>query len=287
MSAASSLAAQIALIEKKRAVLLGLTQLVISLERLHSSLEAVLLLGGSRLQLSTSELRSVEVVRQRVRNLSDAELRAAVFNLDGLVSDSLLNLSRLALQLVDDPQVRVDQLDAIHPQVNTFNRNARTAIALRALLAKRGEVVAALQLPLPRLAIQQRLRQVDAREQEIRQQVCIHVTGMRSDIAQLLANPACSAAQHEVYQALDQSLAENLAHIEAGLSLSELPVAIEDIEVEEDVPARGDDTREAEAPAEPGALPEVPASPGKSEAGLLPRVRDWLNAPWNSGRKRD
>ena len=118
----------------------------------------------------------MEVVRQRVRNLSDAELRAAVFNLDGLVSDSLLNLSRLALQLVDDPQVRVDQLDAIHPQVNTFNRNARTAIALRALLAKRGEVVAALQLPLPRLAIQQRLRQVDAREQEIRQQVCIHVT---------------------------------------------------------------------------------------------------------------
>ncbi len=143
MSAASSLAAQIALIEKKRAVLLGLTQLVISLERLHTSLEAVLLLGGSRLQLSTAELRSVEVIRQRVRNLSDAELRAAVFNLDGLVSDSLLNLSRLALQLVDDPQVRLDQLESIHPQVNTFNRNARTAIALRALLAKRGEVVAA------------------------------------------------------------------------------------------------------------------------------------------------
>ena len=69
---------------------------------------------------------------------------------------------------------------------------------------------------------------------------------MRSDIAQLLANPACSAAQHAVYQALDQSLAENLAHIEAGLSLSELPVAIEDIEVEEDVPARGEENRESQ-----------------------------------------
>ena len=286
MSAASSLAAQIALIEKKRAVLLGLTQLVISLERLHTSLEAVLLLGGSRLQLSTAELRSVEVIRQRVRNLSDAELRAAVFNLDGLVSDSLLNLSRLALQLVDDPQVRLDQLESIHPQVNTFNRNARTAIALRALLAKRGEVVAALHLPLPRLAIQQRLQQVDAREQVIRQQVCSHVAGMRGDVAQLLANPACSAAQRAMYEVLDQSLAENLAHIQAGLSLSELPVAIEDIEVAEAAPARSEDSRAAELPAAPVPL-ETHEAPLKEDAGLLPRVRDWLNAPWNSGRKRD
>lgn len=286
MSAASSLAAQIALIEKKRAVLLGLTQLVISLERLHTSLEAVLLLGGSRLQLSTAELRSVEVIRQRVRNLSDAELRAAVFNLDGLVSDSLLNLSRLALQLVDDPQVRLDQLESIHPQVNTFNRNARTAIALRALLAKRGEVVAALHLPLPRLAIQQRLQQVDAREQVIRQQVCSHITGMRDDVAQLLANPACSATQRAMYQALDQSLAENLAHIQAGLSLSELPVAIEDIEVAEAAPVRSEDSREAALPAAP-VPSETNEVPEKEGAGLLPRVRDWLNAPWNSGRKRD
>ena len=286
MPAASSLAAQIALIEKKRAVLLGLTRLVISLERLHSSLEAVLLLGGSRLQLSTSELRSVEVIRQRVRNLSDAELRAAVFNLDGLVSDSLLNLSRLALQLVDDPQVQLDQLESIHPQVNTFNRNARTAIALRALLAKRGEVVAALHLPLPRLAIQQRLQQVDAREQVIRQQVCSHITGMRGDVVQLLANPACSGAQRAMYQALDQSLAENLAHIQAGLSLSELPVAIEDIEVAEAAPAHGDDSREAALSAAP--VPSVTSEASeKEQAGLLPRVRDWLNAPWNSGRKRD
>lgn len=286
MSAASSLAAQIALIEKKRAVLLGLTQLVISLERLHASLEAVLLLGGNRQQLSEAELRSVEVIRQRVSNLSDAELRAAVFNLDGLVSDSLLNLSRLALQLVDDPQVRLDQLESIHPQVNTFNRNARTAIALRALLAKRGEVVVALHLPLPRLAIQQRLQQVDAREQVIRQQVCSHITGMRADVAQLLTHPACSDAQRAMYQALDQSLAENLAHIQAGHSLSELPVAIENIEVAETAPVRNEDSREAALPAAP-VPPVTREAPLKEEAGLLPRVRDWLNAPWNSGRKRD
>lgn len=280
MSAASSLAAQIALIEKKRAVLLGLTQLVISLERLHASLEAVLLLGGNRQQLTEAELRSVEIIRQRVASLSDSELRAAVLNLDGLVSDSLLNLSRLALQLVDDPLVRLDQLESIHPQVNTFNRNARTAIALRALLAKRGEVVAALHLPLPRLAIQQRLQQVDAREQVIRQRVVEHINEMRCDIAQVLNNPECSSAQRTMYEVLDQSLADNLAHIQAGLSLSELPVMIEDIEVVEA-------DHMAVQESQPVDVPDAPKlTPDAGSPGLVRRVRDWLNAPWNSGSWR-
>lgn len=280
MSAASSLAAQIALIEKKRAVLLGLTQLVISLERLHASLEAVLLLGGNRQQLTEAELRSVEIIRQRVASLSDSELRAAVLNLDGLVSDSLLNLSRLALQLVDDPLVRLDQLESIHPQVNTFNRNARTAIALRALLAKRGEVVAALHLPLPRLAIQQRLQQVDAREQVIRQRVVEHINEMRCDIAQVLNNPECSAAQRTMYEVLDQSLADNLAHIQAGLSLSELPVMIEDIEVVEA-------DHMAVQESQPVDVPDAPKlTPDAGSPGFVRRVRDWLNAPWNSGSWR-
>ena len=78
MSAASSLAAQIALIEKKRAVLLGLTQLVISLERLHASLEAVWRLkqqGQAELTCRTSVQTAADNSITSLVNAHQANLR--------------------------------------------------------------------------------------------------------------------------------------------------------------------------------------------------------------------
>lgn len=293
VSGSLSLTQQVALLEKKRAVLHGLTQVVISLERLRSALEAVLLLGGDREQLSESERRSVELIYERVRTLSDEALRQAIDSLDGLVRDSLQRLCALALELVDDVSARLDELERIHPQVNTFNRNARTAIALRVLLARRGQRLEPLALPLPHAEIAARLRQVDAQERQIRERVCRHVVDMRVDLAQLLANPACSPAQLQMFAELDASLTGNLEHILAGHSLAELPVSIEAVEVDrqqeqtESKPAASEPP-EAERGADTGPQEVGEAAPqlsGEKRPGVLLRVRDWLSEPWNGPKK--
>ncbi len=278
---------QVALLEKKRAVLLGLLRLTETLQQLRVALSSVLQLGGAAgAAPSDSDLRAFEVIRQRVADLSSAELRQAIEQLDGKVRDSLAQISTMALQLVDDARASLSDLELIHPRVNGFNRFARTNIAMRVLLEQRGESLPALQFELPREAIAQRLARVEEKEQGICRALVAHIQDMRGDLALMLGNPHCAESQTQFYQVLDQALAANLAHIEAGLSLSELPMPIESIEVEgggsvehADSPvAEPVGTAEAETAASASPLPDVAPDPLPAP-GLLGRLRRWLSSP--------
>lgn len=278
---------QVALLEKKRAVLLGLLRLTETLQQLRVALTSVLQLGGAAgAAPSDSDLRAFEVIRQRVADLSSAELRQAIEQLDGKVRDSLAQISTMALQLVDDARASLSDLELIHPRVNGFNRFARTNIAMRVLLEQRGESLPALQFELPREAIAQRLARVEEKEQGICRALVAHIQDMRGDLALMLGNPHCAESQTQFYQVLDQALAANLAHIEAGLSLSELPMPIESIEVEgggsvehADSPvAEPVGTAEAETAASASPLPDVAPDPLPA-SGLLGRLRRWLSSP--------
>lgn len=281
---------QMILLEKKRAVLLGLLRLTEALEQLRGALQAVLQLGaGGHAQLSLADLRSFEKIRERVASLSVAELQSGIHNLDQRVRHSLADISQLALHLVDDAQASLADLERINPRLNEFNRFARTTIAMRALLARRGLSLAPLQLELPRSEIEQRLAGVEQKEQSICQALVRHIGDMRGDLALILGNPACAESQRQFYSELDQALAANLAHIEAGLSLSDLPMPIESIEVADQV-----DTAAAPEPATAveaaprlaasvlptSTSPLVGTSPG-AESGFVSRFKTWLNSPWD------
>ncbi|HEX5841929.1 MAG TPA: hypothetical protein VFY62_05580, partial [Pseudomonas sp.] len=103
MDSSLAFSQQMNLLEKKRAVLLGLLRLTETLEQLRAALQALLQLGGSgQSQLQLSDMRAFEVIRERVAGLSDAELHSGIANLDLRVHQSLASISQIALQLVDD-----------------------------------------------------------------------------------------------------------------------------------------------------------------------------------------
>lgn len=289
-----TLAQQITQLELKRTVLRGLLQLVLTLEQLRQAIEAVMLSGASPMQLSLSDLRSIEVIRQRVAGHSNEQLRMAIESLDQLAADALQEVSLQALALADQPHASVAALAAFDPRVNMFNRNARTAIALRALLARRGELLPPARLNLPQEAIHARLQQVEAHEQRVRERVAQHILGMDEDLARMLANPACTTQQAAVFEAMRGSLADNLKHVRSGLCLSDLPMPIDTIDFEADVDADADADAHASgdtallasllAPGE-AAGPVIAAdqvSPAVAPAGsgrLFSRLKRWLNTP--------
>lgn len=294
MSGSMSITQQISALQMKRGILRSLVNLVISLEQLRVAVEAVMLSGGDPQQLSAAELHSIDVIRQRVAQHSNEELQSAIDSLDRLVNDTLQELTRLAIELADDPRINPVELEAFHPRVNMFNRNARTSIALRALLAQRGIHLPAIVFNLPQEAISERLQKIEAREQQVRHKVEAHVEGMLQDITALLQNPSCAPSQQSIFLAMQQSLAENLAHIRAGLSLTDLPIPIDEIEAENEVFTPSASTEKAQPREVAGQPPAnaVQATPqatadGSSATppGLIPRVRQWLNSPWNSSWK--
>jgi hypothetical protein len=287
---------QMDLLEKKRAVLLGLIRLTETLDQLRIALQGALQLGtGGHIQLSLADMRSFEKIRKRVAGLSVAEMQNGIQHLDQRVHQGLAQISQLALQLVDDAHASLLDLEQINPHLHEFNRLARTSIAMRVLLGRRGRSLPALQFELPRHEIEQRLAGVEQKAQSISQTLVRHIGGMRSDLALILGNPACIDSQRQVYREMDQGLLADLAHIEAGRSLSELPMPIESIEV------AWEHADTAAAPAEPEAvaavLQSVPAAglpastsplaetlPG-AESGFVSRLKAWLNSPWDVGWK--
>lgn len=280
---------QVALLEKKRAVLQGLMHLSEVLEQLRSGLQAMLQLGGGgQTQVSLADMRSFQIIRERVAALSDGELRSGIQSLDQRVQQSLGEMCQLALQLVDDARASQHDLEHINPKVNQFNRFARTAIAMRILLERRGQPVAPLQLILPQAEIEQRLARVQEKEQGISRALVKHIQGMREDLVLMLGNPACGESQRQFYQVLDQALAANLAHIEAGLSLSELPMPIDSIEVGEQTvqtpPAQVSDAPPAKASSPPSEVQTTQAALAPAQ-GFVPRLKAWLNSPWHVGWK--
>lgn len=294
MDSSLAFSQQMNLLEKKRAVLLGLLRLTETLEQLRAALQALLQLGGGgQSQLPLSDMRAFEVIRERVAGLSDAELHSGIANLDLRVHQSLASISQIALQLVDDAHASLADLEQINPRLNQFNRYARTSIAMRVLLERRGLSLPPLQFELPRSEIEQRLAGVEQKEQNICQAVVLHINDMRSDLTLILGNPACSDSQRQFYSELDQALAANLAHIEAGLSLSELPMPIESIEVAGE-PQTADEpaaVAEPQGPTEttpvtpsasnpqPSAAPEAGAE--EAAAGFVGKLKTWLNSPWD------
>jgi len=298
---------QVALLEKKRAVLLGLIRLTEALDQLRIALQGALQLGiGGPIQLSLADMRSFEKIRKRVAGLSVAEMHSGIQHLDQRVHHGLAEISQLALQLVDDAQASLLDLEQINPHLHEFNRLARTSIAMRVLLARRGRSLPPLQFELPRGEIEQRLAGVEQKEQSIGQTLVRHIGGMRNDLALILGNPACVESQRQFYRQMDQALAADLAHIEAGRSLSALPMPIESIEVAGDQPgATAASATAAPAAAEPAAASEaaprapaadLPASasplavahadtPSAAAPGFIGRLKTWLNSPWDVGWK--
>ena len=310
LTKAPGFAEQLARLAVERSALEQLLTAARSLDSLHKGLESSLQLGISTAALPAEAQRLYLSLSSKTQSMSDDEILKRLHQLERKITLQLKNLEPL---VSSTPQQGDKQAAALaSQQLDVFQRQAKTAITLRALLHKRGLSVPVLSMPIAESVVERKLAVIELQEQRCRMQVTEAVNTMATDINALMAHSECSDIMSETLGQVFDDLVSAQEHLSAGRSLDSLPISIDiidgqvlndespvaDLPPAEDI-AAGAMAAQSESTAlnEPTALDESaplseePASKA-AEVAAAPAAKDlpakslwqklilWLNTPW-------
>ena len=278
-------------IDAGRNALQRLLDVTLALEKLRMGLESSLELGKPKIELPSDTIKLYLALGKKIRNLSDRDILLRLKGLDQRVKSNLEAIIPLIeffdLALTNSPHTR--EISTMIDKIGTFPQRAKTAVALRVLLHKRGLESPALQLPIPISVIREKLGLVEHQEREHRKKSEGAMKEIESDLSRLLNNRHQPKAMRDILKAAMADMARNREHLQAGLSIEELPASIEHINFNieavptaEITPAPSAESNDSAGDHEPSAAPPTPArkaSPPKSHK-LWRKFNVWLTTPW-------
>ena len=226
-----NLTQELRLLERKRQALIRVVRLTSSLEKLRQGYEAMLHLGQKDNPLPISAVKLFDQLGRKVRNLSDTDIKLRLGGLDKRVLLSQQQVGNALTELID-PNCTDLQIETVSQQIRDFQRLTHTDIALRVLMGKRRLEVPPLKLAFPLAELKAKISEVTHQERDCRAKVSERIDAIRVDLQRIVYSGLCSAAQKSVLEAMDEALKENIAHINAGNSIEELPTPVEDFELE-------------------------------------------------------
>lgn len=260
------------LVAQKRA-LEQLVRVTESIERLHTGLQAAVLLGKPTNLIGPSALRFFQELSASTRLQPTGKLRITLAHLEERMRVLLQQVMTIAEQ---EPLSAAPEIfgDANARSINEFRRVSQTAVALRILLRERGEATVPLNLPVSHSALRERMRKVAEQESRCREKVMDDILTVQVDARLLLDTESLSGPMRRMLVATVEQLDANLAHIQAGNSIESLPHPVEVIELAEEVVV---EPVEIDVPC---AQAEQTEPGGEAEGSVLRQLDEWLNTPW-------
>lgn len=279
-------------LEDKRDALERAVKIALNIERLHSSLEATLLMGKPAADLSEEALATIEELEGSIKSQPVDKLRESLAVLEVLVR------SRLA-QILQISELEADELVApgageIEALLNDYRKQAQTAVALRVLLHSRGEATAPTELHVPAEQIRARLSVVEQKERAYRKIIKTEIVTMITETSRMLANEGLSPTMRQFLVASNEDLQCNLEHLDSGKKITSMPVAIEIIEMGEreitsfdtapaptqatEIPVMQKQRLVAPMEHSPAPARQSPQEV-KKKRGLLARFIQWITTP--------
>lgn len=261
----------------KRRTLEEIVRVTQSIERLHSGLQAVVLMGKPNALISNKALRYFQELNESTRLQPTAKLRATLAHLEERMRQNLQRILQIAVQQSGRP------LDERHDDdtanlINEFRRTSQTAVALRILLKDRGEATKPSVLPVEQSLLRQSIDEIATREKRCRDRVEGDIGKMQEDARHLLTLRSLPPPMRNVVEDMVANLQENLDHVRAGKSIESLPHPIEVIEMAEEVAVAH--VPRATIPTRPNAATTAGAPDDSGERGFFGRLNEWLNTPW-------
>lgn len=280
--------AGLAQVMARKAVLHGVIGIVRYMERLHDSLEAVLVLGESPDNVPGNVYFFLETMDEHLKAQASPKLRVYLERLESLIKTDVGQIADLADA---DPPAN-PEAGGVGPDpdfvelVDTFRRRAQTTVSLRVLLRKRGEPVGVVVLPVQEDALRKSLESLDKRKGAEEEKVLGQTRILLAEVNEMLEHTPEGGAQRSLLE-MRRELEADLEHLEAGKSVADLPYPVDNTEaadldwlappvkvhqeLAEDEPEPGEEPEDADAgevtadaEAEPQPEPQsVEEEPGK------------------------
>lgn len=294
MAAENNPAEELSALQKKRTTLEKVVRIALAVERLHESLQSVVILGKP-LSSASPQIREVmDQLEPSIRSQPVNKLKDSLSYLEKLVQEKLSVILKIAE--MDDEQLLgiSEDEDQVEALLESYTKNSQTAVAIKGLLHSRGTEVKPTAFSISSEIIVQKLTEVTEREKTCRNRVELCIINMIEDTQQLLERTDLSSTLVETMNLSIINLQQNLEHIQNGDPIDKMPIPIEIVEIEGDEVTSlegGKDSHQhftprQEAPAlKPRPQPTKGGYKSQPNSGLLNKLSRWLTTPkdvtWN------
>lgn len=291
---------QLNALEEKKQTLARVIKIASSLEAMRLALTAVFQLGQPEADLPPGVLNFFTSLGKKVKNLSDLEIQTRLNNLQTNIKSKLAKVIAITAELDDLSDLNNQRIDEINQLVEDYKRHAQTAVALGILLQRRGVTTTPIGLSLTKETMLVELKRITTQENKKRQDAIQQTLEIRHDINVIRLNPNTCDATRQILDLIAENLKQNILHLRAGHSISQLPYEVEMIEfdkvdeqpalpaveyepenallktTEESVEPPPTETKESVAETVPTSVKNVTGL-----RGVWQRFNLWLNSPWS------
>ncbi len=288
---------ELIILEKKREALEETVRIALNIERLHNGLEATLSMSESTANIPPHVLGTLEELDEETSLMPSNTLKEILGTLEKIVRSKLENI--LEISEMDERQLINAEAGKIEKLVNEFRKKAQTAIALRVLLHTRGEVTHPIILQVSTDQIHSQLNILNKKERGYRETIKSELINMISETERMLSAENLTNKMKMFLNISHQNLSDNLSHLDAGKSITAMPVTIEMIEMGEHGITSIDTTpidtgqnnpptiqkKSLYSPAQASILPPKEVQEREKPSDLFSRLKKWATTPDDTNRE--
>jgi hypothetical protein len=279
------------LLHERRTALERAVRIAASVERMHHSLQAAMLMGKPAANIPQKMIDSLDRLDDTVKLMPSAKLKVILSHLEKEVQKRFSMIMELAkmdeAQLID---AEFEPGEDIEKVLLTYRKKAQTAVAVKVLLHSRGEITKPMPLPVPVADIRQQLGKLNEREQVCRKEVRNEIVVLIQETDHILTRSDLPEGMREIILATRQDFTLNLQHLDAGGTIITMPVGLEIVSMGDEHAAESSTEPQTPTAQEPTA-DEPPATTQDASAteatskgrrpGMIYKLRRWVTTPFD------
>ncbi len=289
---------QYQLITNKRMALEELINIASGVHNQQTALNELAIVARPSQQFSVKVARYLKSITAYLDDDSVEEIIARLDKVEAVTQNSLVKILRLADLDVDSLQDK--QFDNIGVEdftqfIADFKRRTHTSLALRYVLHQRGVAVAAFKLPISQEEIREQIIQLRQKENLCIKRISRDINTIIDDARLLIAQEMVTAEVRDELVRVSQAMLVNLAHLDNGGAVTEIPNVFEVVTLEHVKPGGAFDPTSEVLACEHNAvnsnvkagrdkekpIPESAATHKK--ISFFKRLKIWLLSPWSTG----
>jgi hypothetical protein len=285
---------QLQAIEHKRRALEAVVRIARSIEKFEQSLQAVLLLKGSSLQIPKAVLKTFRNLENQFEGRSNTEIEQAIKGLEHLLQHDLAQIfeitradEKMVLSASRAPGADYSQqeMDEIGHLLDVFRRRAQTAVHLRVMLRERGIQTAPLSFGVDDDDIQIHINVLMAEEAVCRSRILAGIEEVCADISAILGSQELPEGIQHSLEETRQGLESNMALLKSGRKIEDIPFQFEEISMAGSVNGVAETAAETAPAGDIEREPVQPPPDANRANGFFRSLYLWLTTPWGTGWK--
>ncbi len=216
-------------IEQRRSALEKAVRVTLAIERLQNGIEAAMQMGKEAVDIDPKAKRLMDELEPETKSLPSNKLKETLAHLEAIVRTRLTHI--LKISAMDEHELISVTGEKVEALVTEYQKKAQTALAVRVLLATRGEFTPPIKTEVAPHYLRKRISALSAKEKVYRKAIKTELTSMIDDTVRILARTDLPEKMRITMEAAKLDFEDNLIHLNTDKSISTLPVAIEMVEM--------------------------------------------------------